>query len=113
MLNIPKDRMYTKTHEWAKTSAEDPNTVTLGITEHAQEALGDIVFVELPEVGTTYQAGDDFGVVESVKAVSDLYIPCEGEIVAINERLEDEPELINQSSYEDGWLIKIKVASQE
>ena len=104
-LNLPDDLKYTKDHEWAKSS---DGVLTIGINDYAQDQLGEIVFVELPEVGDTFEKDDEFGSVESVKAVSEIYIPVAGEIVEINEALEDEPELVNNSCYDNGWLIKIK-----
>ncbi len=98
---------YAKSHEWIKV---DGDTATVGITDYAQHALGDIVFVELPDVGASFSAGDSFGVVESVKAASDIYLPVSGEIVEINEALLDAPETVNSAPYEAGWLVKIKVA---
>lgn len=103
-LKLPEDLMYTKDHEWAKAEG---NTVLVGITDYAQDQLGDIVFVEMPEVGDSFQAGDEFGTLESVKAVSELYLPISGEIVEVNEELDDSPELINQDSYK-GWIVKVK-----
>lgn len=103
----PTDRKYTKEHEWLLMEG---NLAVLGITHHAQDALGDIVFVELPAVGDAFSAGDSFAVVESVKAVSNVYSPVTGEVAAINEALEDEPELINAAPY-DNYLIKMKVES--
>lgn len=108
MSDIPQDLKYTKDHEWIQL-AED-GTARIGITDYAQESLGDVTFVELPEVGDEFESGDTFGVVESVKAASDLYMPVAGEIVEINEDLESEPELVNKSPYENAWLIKIKLA---
>jgi glycine cleavage system H protein len=101
----PNDRRYAKTHEWAKLA---DGIVTVGITDHAQEALGDITFVELPVAGTTVAAGAEFGVIESVKAASDLYAPVGGEIVEINGALEAEPELVNHDPYGDGWIVRIR-----
>lgn len=105
-LNLPADLRYSKDHEWAKVEGD---TVKVGISDYAQDALGDIVFVELPEVGDSFDAGDEFGTLESVKAVSELYIPVGGEIVAVNSELEDAPELINEDPY-SGWIIEIKPA---
>ncbi|MBU1194712.1 MAG: glycine cleavage system protein GcvH [Proteobacteria bacterium] len=102
--NLPEDIKYTKDHEWAK-SAND--VVTIGINDYAQDQLGEIVFVELPDVGTVFSKGDEFGTVESVKAVSEIYIPISGEVIQINEALDNAPELVNQSCYDAGWLIKI------
>ncbi|WP_227430795.1 glycine cleavage system protein GcvH [Psychrobacter sp. I-STPA6b] len=106
MSHIPAELKYVASHEWLRL--EDDGTITVGITEHAQDLLGDIVYVELPEVGATVAADDEVAVVESVKAASDVYAPITGEIVAINESLEDEPEIINSDPYGDGWFFKIK-----
>lgn len=106
MSNIPEDYRYTKTHEWVRV--EDDGTLTVGITDHAQELLGDMVFVEVPEVGGGFSSGDDCAVVESVKAASDVYCPIDGEIIAANEALADTPEVVNKDPYGDGWLFKIK-----
>ena len=108
MSQTPSELRYAITHEWARR--EDDGTVTLGITDHAQEALGDVVFVELPEVGTVFAAADDAGVVESVKAASDVYAPMGGEVIAINSMLEDEPEIVNSDPYNDGWFYKLQPA---
>jgi glycine cleavage system H protein len=107
MSNTPTDLKYATSHEWARL---DGDIITVGITDHAQEALGDLVFVELPEVGDTVNAGDEAGVVESVKAASDIYAPVSGEVVEINPALEDTPELINSDPYGEGWMYKIKVS---
>ena len=106
MSNTPNELKYASTHEWARL--EEDGTVTVGITDHAQAALGDVVFVELPEVGASLNQSDDAGVVESVKAASDIYSPVSGEVIAINEALEEEPEIINAEPYEDGWFFKLK-----
>ena len=111
MSNIPATLKYTESHEWVQDNGD--GTVTIGITDHAQEALGDVVFVELPETGRELDAGEEFGVIESVKAASDLYLPLSGEIIAVNESLEDAPETINDNPYEDGWIIKLKLAEPE
>ncbi len=103
-LNLPKDLRYTDDHEWANVSGE---VVKVGISDYAQDQLGDIVFVELPEVGDSFEAGDEFGTLESVKAVSELYIPIGGEITAVNTELEDTPELLNQDPY-SGWIIEVR-----
>lgn len=105
----PQNLLYAKSHEWLKV---DGTTATIGITEYAQDALGDIVFVELPDVGASFGAGDAFGVVESVKAASDIYMPVAGEITAINEVLLDTPETVNSDPYENGWLVKISLTGQ-
>ena len=107
MSEIPAELRYAASHEWAKN---DDGVVTVGITEHAQDAMGDLVYVELPEVGQVLAAGDEAGVVESVKAASDIYAPISGEVIEINESLEDEPELVNNVPYEGGWLFKIKMS---
>lgn len=104
-LNLPEDVKYTKDHEWAKA---DGDTVTIGINDYAQDQLGEIVFVEMPAVGDSFSAEDEFGSVESVKAVSEMYMPISGEIVAINEDLEDVPENVNEDCYQSGWIIKVK-----
>lgn len=106
MSNIPAELKYVSSHEWLR--AETDGTVTVGITEHAQELLGDIVFVELPEVGATLAAEEQAGVVESVKAASDVYAPIAGEIVAVNEALVDAPETANSEPYGEGWFFRIK-----
>jgi glycine cleavage system H protein len=106
-MEFPDELKYTEEHEWVLL---EDGVVTVGISDFAQDALGDVVFVELPEVGTVLEAGKPFGVVESVKAVSDVYAPVSGEVIGINEELQDTPELINTSPYEDGWMLKIKLA---
>ena len=108
MSQTPSELRYAITHEWARR--EEDGTVTVGITAHAQEALGDVVFVELPEVGTVFAAADDAGVVESVKAASDVYAPIGGEVTAVNSMLEDEPEIVNSDPYNDGWFYKLQPA---
>ncbi len=105
-MDFPKDLKYTEEHEWVLV---EDDIVTIGVTDFAQDQLGDIVFVELPEVGDTLEVGDTFGVVESVKAVSDVYAPVSGEVVEINEALPDEPEALNNSPYDEGWMIKMKL----
>lgn len=108
-MELPKDLKYTNEHEWVRM--EDDGTVTVGITFHAQDALGDIVYAETPKVGDTFAAGDVIGVVESVKAVSDIYSPLSGEIVAANETLENSPETVNESPFELGWFVRIKLSN--
>ncbi|MCV6604493.1 MAG: glycine cleavage system protein GcvH [Porticoccaceae bacterium] len=108
MSEVISGLKYIASHEWIRD--EGDGSVTVGITDHAQEALGDIVFVELPEVGAELEAGGDAGVVESVKAASDLYSPVSGEVVAINDELEDTPENANSSPYGDGWFFRIKLS---
>ncbi|WP_271005887.1 glycine cleavage system protein GcvH [Listeria seeligeri] len=103
-MSLPKDLLYTEEHEWVK--AED-GSYLIGITDFAQDQLGDIVFVELPEVGDTVAKGDSIGSIESVKTVSDFYAPVSGKVVAVNETLEDEPELINSNPYDIGWILKL------
>lgn len=99
---------YTKDHEWIK---EEGDVVTIGITEHAAEALGELVYVELPESGNSYNKGDAFAVVESSKSASDVYIPVSGEVIEANESLNDQPELVNNSTYQDGWIAKVKISN--
>jgi glycine cleavage system H protein len=108
-LSIPDDLQYTKSHEWVRI--EDV-TATIGITDHAQDELGDIVFVELPDEGATFDAGESFGTVESVKAVSDLYTPVGGEVVEVNSTLEDAPEKINDDPYGEGWIVKLRTTDE-
>lgn len=110
MSNIPSELKYAPSHEWVRN--EGDGTYTVGISEHAQELLGDMVFVELPEVGDEVDAGEDCAVAESVKAASDIYAPVGGEIVAINEELEDAPETVNNDPYGDGWLFRIKATDE-
>lgn len=108
MSNIPADLRYAASHEWTRLEAD--GTVTVGISDHAQEALGDVVFVELPELGKALVAGQEAGVVESVKAASDIYAPVSGEVIAINEELADSPELVNSDPY-GAWFFKLKPAN--
>jgi glycine cleavage system H protein len=108
-LNIPEDLQYTKSHEWVRIEGD---TATIGITDHAQDELGDVVFVELPEEGDTFDAGESFGTVESVKAVSDLYTPVGGEVVEVNSALEDAPENINEDPYGEGWIVKLRTTDE-
>ena len=105
MKNIPGDLKFLSSHEWARV--ESDGTITIGISDHAQDLLGDIVFVELPEVGQTLDAETDAAIVESVKAASDVYSPLSGEVMEVNSLLEDQPEIINSSPYEDGWFFKL------
>ena len=104
-MSVPEELQYTRSHEWVRREGE---TATVGITDHAQDELGDVVFVELPEVGATFDAGEAFGAVESVKAVSDLYAPVGGEVLEVNGALEDAPEKINEDPYGDGWILKLR-----
>ena len=108
-MSVPEELQYTKSHEWVRTEGD---TATIGITDHAQEELGDIVFIEMPEEGATLDAGDSFGTLESVKAVSDLYAPVGGEVVEVNEALNDSPEKINEDPYGEGWIIKLRVSDE-
>lgn len=110
MSNIPDDLKYASSHEWVRV--DEDGTATVGISDHAQDALGDIVFVELPEVGTTVNAKEEVAVVESVKAASDIYSPVSGEVVAINEALVDAPETVNSAPYEDGWFFKVSISDE-
>ena len=106
MSEIRSELKYLPSHEWSRV--EDDGTVTIGITDHAQAALGDVLFVELPEVGSMVTAGQEAGVVESVKAASDIYSPISGEVIAINEKLADAPETINAAPYDEGWFFKVQ-----
>ncbi|NVK85172.1 MAG: glycine cleavage system protein GcvH [Cytophagia bacterium] len=106
-MNVPADLKYTKDHEWVKVDGDE---ATVGITDFAQGELGDIVYVEIETEGETLDANEVFGTVEAVKTVSDLFMPLSGEIVAVNEDLEDSPEKVNENAYEDGWMIKIKMS---
>lgn len=110
MSNIPSELKYTASHEWVRS--EGNGIYTVGITEHAQGLLGDMVFVELPEVGETVATGDDVAVAESVKAASDIYAPITGEVVEVNEDLEDAPELVNSDAFGDGWMFKIQIEDE-
>ena len=110
MSNIPGELKYSKEHEWLRQ--ETDGTYTVGITEHAQELLGDMVFVDLPELGTVISAGEECAVAESVKAASDIYAPISGEIVAVNDALSDAPELVNNEPYTAGWIFKIKASNE-
>ena len=107
MSHLPEELKYLSSHEWARVEGD---VVTIGITDHAQDSMGDLVYVEVPEVGQQVNAGDEAGVVESVKAASDIYAPVAGEILAVNEKLEDEPELVNTDPYGDGWMFQIKMS---
>lgn len=107
MSNIPSELKYAASHEWVRNDGD--GIVTVGITDHAQDLLGDMVFVELPDVGDEVATGDDIAVAESVKAASDIYAPISGEIIEVNEELEDSPELVNADAFGDGWLFKIKL----
>lgn len=108
MNATPSNLKYAATHEWARD--EGDGTVTVGISDHAQESLGDVVYVEQPEVGSAVTGGEEAGVVESVKAASDIYSPVSGEVIAVNELLEEAPETINGSPYDDGWFFKVKMS---
>ncbi|MBV1881662.1 MAG: glycine cleavage system protein GcvH [Pseudomonadales bacterium] len=108
MSDVPGELKYLSSHEWLRV--EDDGTAFAGITEHAQEAMGDLVFVEVPELKSTITVGEEIGVVESVKAASDIYAAVSGEIVAINEELEDSPEIINNDAYGDGWMFQVKLS---
>ena len=108
-MNVPEDLEYTRTHEWVKREGD---IATVGITDHAQDELGDVVFIELPEEGASFGAGDSFGTIESVKAVSDLYTPVSGEVVGVNETLNDSPERVNEDPYGGGWMITLRVSGE-
>ena len=108
-MSVPEELSYTKTHEWVRLEDE---VATVGITDHAQDELGDVVFVELPEKGASFDAGASFGTIESVKAVSDLYAPVGGEVVEVNETLNDSPERVNEDPYGGGWMIRLRVSGE-
>ena len=108
-MNIPAELEYTRTHEWVR---REDDVATVGITDHAQEELGDVVFIELPEEGASFDAGDSFGTIESVKAVSDLYAPVGGEVVEVNETLNDSPERVNEDPYGGGWMIRLRISDE-
>ena len=110
MSEIPKDNLYTRDHEWIRIEGDKAE---IGITDHAQKALGDIVFAELPEIEDEIDAGDEFGSVESVKAVSSLFMPVSGRIIAVNTELKDSPELINEECYDDGWVARIELSNPD
>lgn len=110
MANTPEDNRYAKSHEYIHVEGD---VGTVGITEYAQKELGDVVFVELPQVGTQLEMGDEFGSIESVKAVSELFSPVSGEVVEVNEALADKPELVNTDPYGDGWMIKVRITAPE
>lgn len=104
-LNLPDDVRYTKSHEYAKAEGD---TVKVGLSDYAQDQLGDIVFVEMPQVGDSFRKGEEFGTIESVKAVSELYMPIGGEIISLNTALDDSPQLVNKSPYNEGWMVEVK-----
>ena len=110
LMNIPQELYYSREHEWCWVEGE---MATIGITDFAQSELGDVVFLELPEVGASTSAGDEFGTIEAVKAVSELFCPVSGEVTEINDKLENDPAIINQSPYDDGWMIKLKLANPD
>jgi glycine cleavage system H protein len=108
MANVPEELHYSKDHEWLRVEGD---TGTIGITDHAQNSLGDVVYVELPKVGETFEAHEAFGSVESVKAVSEIFMPVSGEVVAVNESLQDEPEKVNTDPYGDAWMVRVRLAN--
>ena len=108
MSSYPDDRFYSKSHEWIRVEGD---TATIGITDHAQKELGDVVFVELPDLGEIFDEGQEFGTIESVKAVSELFLPIAGEIVEVNKTLVDEPNAVNEDPHGDGWLVQVKISS--
>ena len=110
MIKVPEDNLYTREHEWVRIEG---NKAEVGITEHAQKSLGDIVYVELPEIGDEIDAGDEFGSIESVKAVNSLYMPMSGNIIAVNTELKDSPETINEECYDEGWMIRIEISNPD
>ena len=109
---VPDDLLYTSDHEWLRRDDASPDEATIGITDFAQDQLGDVVYLDLPREGTEVAGGDRFGEVESVKTVSDLYAPITGEVIATNGELEDQPELVNDSPYGEGWLIRVRIADE-
>ena len=109
MNEVPSDLKFLDSHEWVKV---DDNTVIVGVSDHAQNELGEVVFVELPAIGDEFVSGDEAAVVESVKAASEVYTPLSGEVIEVNEALEESPELVNTSPYEDGWFFKLKVSDE-
>ncbi len=109
MSQVPENLVYSKDHEWVRVEGD---TGTIGVTDHAQHALGDVVYVELPKVGEKFEAHDTFGSVESVKAVSELFTPVGGEVIEVNESLQDEPEKVNSDAYNDAWMIRIKLTNK-
>lgn len=111
MSDVPSDLKYTRAHEWVRV--EDDSTVTIGVTDHAQAQLGDLVFVEVPEVGQSLGAGDAAAVVESVKAASDVYAPVAGEVIAANEQLDESPELVNNDPFGEGWIYQMRIENPE
>lgn len=108
-MNVPQELSYTRSHEWMRREGD---IATVGITDHAQDELGDVVFIELPEEGASFKAGDAFGTVESVKAVSDLYAPVGGEVIEVNQTLNDSPERINEDPYGGGWMIRLRISEE-
>ena len=108
MANVPEELQYSKDHEWVKV---DGSVGTIGITDHAQNSLGDVVYVELPKVGETFAAHEAFGSVESVKAVSEIFTPVSGEVVEVNDSLQDEPEKVNSDPYGEGWMIRVRMSN--
>lgn len=111
MSDVPSDLKYTRAHEWVR--AEDDSTITIGVTDHAQAQLGDLVFVEVPEVGQSLGAGDAAAVVESVKAASDVYAPVAGEVIAANEQLDESPELVNNDPFGEGWIYQMRIENPD
>ena len=109
-MEIPKDLRYTDEHEWAKIGGD---VAIVGVTDYAQQSLGDVVYIELPEIGSEVKKGEELGSIESVKAVSDVFSPMSGEVIEVNEELSDHPEYINQSPYGKGWIVKIKISKPE
>lgn len=108
MANVPEDLQYSKDHEWVRVEGD---VGTIGITDHAQDSLGDVVYVELPKVGDRFAAHEPFGSVESVKAVSEIFTPVSGEVIEVNESLQDEPEKVNATPYDDGWMVRVRMSS--
>jgi glycine cleavage system H protein len=110
MSSYPDDRLYSKSHEWVRV---DGDVATIGITDHAQKELGEVVFVDLPDIGEIFDAGQEFGTIESVKAVSEMFLPVTGEVLELNKNLNDEPGAINEDPHGEGWILKVKVSSDD
>lgn len=109
----PEDLLYTEDHEWLRRDADAPDEVTIGITDFAQEQVGDVVYLELPADGTALTAGEPFGEIESAKTVAELFAPVSGELIASNKELEERPELVNESPYEDGWIVRVRISDAD
>ena len=111
--NIPSNLRYTKDHEWVDRDENDDHVAVFGITDHAQAALGDIVHIELPSVGDEYDVGDEIGIIESAKSASEIYAPLKGKVIKVNHELDSHPEMVNESPYENGWIVKIRISDAD